>query len=155
MYAIQLRSATQADVGQIYEWRNAPETRQFSFNDTPLAWDAHVRWFENFLQRSDCFLLIAEIEQQAVGVLKYHIIESEAKVDIYLVPGFYGKGIGTQLLTTGIEWVKKNLSVKNIKAEIFTENIASLRAFTKAGFKEQYRVYHYSLDTTDTEKSYP
>ena len=46
-----------------------------------------------------------------------------------------GKGYGTKLLKQGCnKYLKKELTVKFIRAEIKKDNIASIKAFTKSGF---------------------
>ena len=61
--------------------------------------------------------------------------EDSAEISIAISPSMHGKGYGTKLLKQGCnKYFKKELTVKFITAEIKKDNIASIRAFTKAGF---------------------
>lgn len=146
MSSIKLRRATHEDMARIYEWRNAPSTQKYSFNAEPIPWDTHVNWFKDILFCDKRILLIGEILHHPIGVLRFNLLDSdEAVVDIYLVPGEYGKGLGSKLLLAGIQWARLNTTAKMIRAEIISDNIASLKAFAKVGFKEQHRVFKYNL----------
>ncbi len=146
MSDIVLRRANTNDMQMIYEWRNAPEVRKFSFNDALIPWEIHQQWFESVMLCEDKIILIGQLNEHPIGVVRYDLTQQdEAKIDVYLAPGLSGQGIGTKLLMAGIEWVKQHTKVKSIKAEIIPDNIGSLRAFTKAGFEESHRVYKVTL----------
>src|SRR5438552_812493 len=98
---IMLRFATDMDAKDVFLWRNSPETRKYSFNSQAIKWEDHWQWFTNTLQQKDRFILIGEIQQEAIGVLRYDIHEEEAEVGIYLLPKLHGKGLGSHLLQVG------------------------------------------------------
>lgn len=146
MTDIMLRLATLADAELAFDWRNAKQTRQYSFNSKSLDKKEHIQWFKHSLARTDRYLLIAEKLGNPIGVLRYDIIDDYAEVGIYLNPLEINKGYGTELLQLGHIWVQKNCpTVKRIVAKIIAENIPSCRAFEKADFKLQYLVYEKSL----------
>jgi len=142
MSFIKLRHATPEDIKKIFEWRNAEEIRQFSFNTALIPWKTHVEWFNTTLLCNDRILMIGEIEENPIGVIQYNLLNSEeAIINIYLVPGLQSQGLGTKLLLAGIKWASQNINIKHILAEIIPDNIASIKAFTKAGFQETHRVF--------------
>lgn len=141
-----LRKAVKEDEKAIFSWRNAPETRKYCFNTSSITWEQHQKWFNSSLRRDDRFILIGEISNKPIGVLRYDVNKDEAEIDIYLVPGLYGKGFGTKLLCAGNDWLRKNIpGVKNLIAKVMDQNIASQKAFKKSGFNNYYSVYKYPI----------
>ena len=139
---ILLRMATENDCDPIYRWRNAEETRLFSGDVERVSFENHMRWYKDALADPSKIILIGEIGGDAVGVLRYDQLGERATVSVYLVPDNHGKGIGTALIKQGALWLKENWpAIKIIDAQIKAANIASIAAFTNAGFDEQYRTY--------------
>lgn len=119
----------------VFDWRNAPETRQNSFDPSPLNKPDHMKWFEQSLTNLNRCILIAELNKQPIGVLRYDFIESQAEISIYLDPKWVGKGLGTRILSVGTEWIKKHFThIQTLQAKVIASNVASARAFEKAGF---------------------
>ena len=143
---IMIRRAVPEDCDSIYDWRNAEETRSYIFNATPIPLEMHRQWYHNSLNNPSRLLLIGEHEGKPVGVLRYDLDGAYALVSVYLVPGTQGQGIGTELIRNGSAWLHRHYpSVDTVKAEIFRENFASLRAFEAAGYREHHLVFHDCL----------
>ena len=141
-----LRQASSYDIEMISLWRNSPHARKYSFNTAEISWDNHQKWFRDTLQRKDRIIMIGELADTPIGVLRFELMKDEAEVSIYLDPNLYGKGLGTKLLQVGSEWLRANLPhIKRMTAKILQENIASKKAFLKAGFEEFYNIYHYDI----------
>ncbi|HFE8357507.1 TPA: GNAT family N-acetyltransferase [Legionella pneumophila] len=144
---ITLRAVTINDVNNLFEWRNSLETRLYSSNPNPIEKEDHLRWLQHSLTLKNRRLLIAEHQNKPLGVLRFDVDSlSQAEISIYLVPGLAGKGWGTKILESSIEWVKDNLpQVKNLVAKILVRNIGSQRAFEKAGFNPTTYIYEKSI----------
>ena len=67
-------------------------------------------------------------------------VESYISVSVNLDPRFLDKGIGREIIKQGTNKLQRIYS-KKIVAEILDKNIASRKAFTKAGYKYSHRVY--------------
>jgi UDP-2,4-diacetamido-2,4,6-trideoxy-beta-L-altropyranose hydrolase len=132
---IVLRAAVLDDCESIFNWRNAEETRRFSGSTDVLTLIDHITWYSKALKNESIQLLIGEVEQQAVGVLRFDRHGEKAVISIYLVPGYYGKGMGRQLIEQGGVWIKQHWpEVRLIEALIIKGNEASLAVFSEAGF---------------------
>ncbi|HAT1970569.1 TPA: GNAT family N-acetyltransferase [Legionella pneumophila] len=145
---IILRAATINDASNLFEWRNALETRRYSSNPNPIEIADHLRWLQHSLVLPNRRLLIAEHQNNPIGVLRFDIdvLLEQAEVSIYLVPGLAGKGWGTKILESGTEWIKNNLpQIKNLVAKILADNVSSQRAFEKAGFNLTTYIYEKSI----------
>ena len=46
---IRLRPANLEDCKNLFQWRNAEETRTFFFDSFPIPWENHHKWLENIL----------------------------------------------------------------------------------------------------------
>jgi len=139
---ISIRRADPADCDAIYKWRNAEETRRYIFGAESIPLDIHRSWYFQTLENPNRILLIGEIGNKPVGVLRYDFSGHEALISVYLVPGGQGQGVGSQLIRCGSAWIRENHpQIKIVNAEIFSENIASLRAFESAGYKQHHMIY--------------
>lgn len=144
--AIVVRCAELDDCDAMLAWRNADETRRYIFDSAPITLETHRTWFRKALENPDRVLLIGEMDGKPVGVLRYDLSGEEALISVYLVPGGQGQGIGTQLIRSGSIWLKEHQSRINVvNAEILSVNIASLRAFEQAGYREHHLVYQEVL----------
>ena len=143
---MKLRLATHDDIAQTFKWRNHPQVRQYFFNTKELTFEEHERWFRAKICDHSALLFIAEIEGCACGVLRLDFDESEALINIYLNPEFFGQGQGTELLKEGIQWLRINKpELKYLKAQVLTDNIPSHKAFAKAGFVPYATEYRYIM----------
>ena len=132
---ITFRHADRKDMEALFAWRNSPESRKYSTNNQIIDWETHKNWFRKVLTSTDHILLIGEIDQQPIGVLRFDINENTAEISIYMVPGLASKGFGTDLLKKGTNWItKKYPQIKELRATILTNNKASIRIFEKAGY---------------------
>ena len=132
---LTLRLATEADCENLYHWRNDEETRRYAFNSAPIDFTTHQRWFAQSLNNPQRILLIGEDNRQAVGVLRYDLLNDQAVVSIYLVPQQRGRGYATELLKRGNVWLReKRLGIKQVTAEVLEKNQVSAHIFKKAGF---------------------
>ncbi len=143
---IGLRQAAMGDSADLFEWRNAAETRKYSHDPREISPDEHERWIESTLGRNDRHLLIGEVSGRPVGVLRYDLEGEIAVVSVYLVPGQHGKGLGTALIRAGIFWAKDHLpETRVLRASIHPDNIASRKAFVKAGYRESGGYFEFSM----------
>lgn len=145
---ITLRQAIAEDCPLLYEWRNHPEVREQSHQPSPIHWEAHQSWFKSALCNPAQILLVGENAGLPVGVLRYDLFDDgkACRISIYRVPGSAGQGLGSHLLKAGSQWLRDNLpEVQRVEAEIRSGNIASIRAFEKAGFIQRYQVYELLL----------
>lgn len=143
---ITIRPAGPCDCDAIFEWRNAEETRRYIFDTESIPLETHRVWYSRTLDNPNRILLIGEIYGKPVGVLRYDFSGEEALISIYLVPGGQGQGVGTELIRRGSSWLRENYpEVKIVNAEIFPENIASLRAFESAGYKMHHTIFREVL----------
>jgi UDP-2,4-diacetamido-2,4,6-trideoxy-beta-L-altropyranose hydrolase len=143
---ISLRTAQTSDCEAIYAWRNAESTRRYSNSTQAIALTEHRRWFERVLREPDVVLLVGEAAGRPVGVLRYDMAGDEATASVYMVPEEAGRGLGTALLRAGTQWLREHRpNASRVHAEIHRENVASLRAFSNAGYRRVREIWTLEL----------
>ncbi len=127
---ITLRPATIADGQQLFDWRNDPHTRAMSGETGALDFSAHKTWLAAALKNPARRILIGEIENRAIGMLRFDRDGDGEVVSINLAPEARGKGLSAALLRAGMAQGAQTPLLAFIRAE----NTASLRLFVGAGF---------------------
>ncbi|MBI5682425.1 MAG: GNAT family N-acetyltransferase [Deltaproteobacteria bacterium] len=140
--AIEIREIQDDDINDLFNWRNHPDVRKNFFNSDLISWDEHEKWFKAKIKDSYTSIYIACSGKDKVGSIRFEDKSDVIKVSIMLNPDFLGKGVGSSVIRIGTErFIKEKNPDKPIHAEIKRENIASIKAFQKAGFKESHVTY--------------
>ncbi len=143
---LTLRPAESRDCEPIHRWRNAESTRRYSLDSHSIDFDQHRSWFNRVVSDPDRRLLIGEIDGEAAGVLRFDRDDVRATISVYLVPDHYGRGIGARLIEAGCSWVAHNWpEVGTIEAVIMADNLPSVSAFSKAGFRSKSLTYEKKI----------
>ncbi len=134
-HAIQIRLAEAKDAHAIFQWRNHPWVKNHSGNKQEIDWDEHRQWFEQRLLKNSGPILIGEINDKAVGVVRFDISNDEASVSIYLVPDAGFKGWGGCLLNQAESWLRQHHpEVAKLHAQVMPNNEASKKLFAKLSY---------------------
>lgn len=101
------------------ELKNYPETRKFAIasHDKVKRWN-HLKWLKNNI----IGFQVIENNSQRIGAVRVH----EGVISIWIDRQFWGLGVATEVI--------KRVAQKGHTAIIVDGNVASLRAFIKAGF---------------------
>lgn len=131
-----LRRAEKRDVYNVYELSNEPKIRNNSFSQEQIGIDSHKKWFFDKLNDKSCLFLIAEVNNNFLGQVRFDINDVESVISISIEKKHRGLGAGGVLIQKAIDSLRlKNPDIRHIKAFIKRENIASVRFFEKADFK--------------------
>ena len=141
---INLTKAGITDINDIFEWRNHPDIRKNFFNQELLSWDEHEKWFMAKLKDPDAVVYMAYYKKEKIGTIRFEANESVIKTSVMLNPLFLGKGLGSKVIKLGVErFIMEKKPDMQIIAEIKKDNFTSIKAFTKAGFKEKHLTFVY------------
>lgn len=141
---IKLRTIEPHDIDKLFEWRNHPDVRSKSFNTAPILWAEHEQWVKTKINDPYTTIYMAYCGQNDIGSIRFENKGDAVKVSVMLNPSFVGKGLGAGIIRSAVEkYLSEKNSNKNIIAEIKKDNIASIKAFQKAGFKESYLTLEY------------
>lgn len=134
---LQLRAAEDDDCAILWQWANDPGARAASFASAPIEWPTHRNWFAAQRADADCLLLIAHSAGgEAIGQMRFVRRQHQAVASISLEPAYRGLGLGTRLIrrATGRAFAQWR-HLRRLEAEVKFANLASRRAFERAGFE--------------------
>ncbi len=134
---LNLRKAKISDAKFLWQLRNDPEVRQNSFSQEIIKWPKHLEWLKKVLKNSQRFLYILQDSKgSAVGQVRFDQQGDSAEISVAIHKKVRSKGYGVPAIQIACEsFFLKHKNVKTIIAEVKPENEASLKVFTRAGFK--------------------
>lgn len=139
---ITLRRARQEDCGTVWKWANEAQTRAVSLSPHPIPWETHVAWFAAHIGAPACrFYIATDRDGSMLGQIRYDIDGDEAVVSVGIARELRGRGYGPALIVRGTAQLFADSAVKRIRAHIRPENVASLSAFDRAGYRENGEVH--------------
>lgn len=130
-----LRPATGQDSIRLLEWRNDPDAVRFSITRRAVTTAEHERWLAACLERTDVHLWIAEQAGVPVGQIRVDTDRGTGLVSIAVAPEHRGRGLAAVILNAMVAEVGRSGAVRKLRANVDPENLTSLRAFNKAGFR--------------------
>ena len=133
---VRVRRATESDSRLLWEWANEPGVRASAFSQGAIGWEEHSVWFRAKLADEACMILIGEgADGQPIGQVRINQKPNrEAEIDLSVARDFRGAGYGSLLLETALQEVFDSRPITKVHAFVRPENLASARAFEKAGF---------------------
>lgn len=141
---ITVRSANENDLLLCYEWVNDPQVREQSYSKKKIPLPDHERWFSSKLEDDNSFYYILELENCPFAQIRFQVSGNEAILGYLVDKQYRNRGLGTIILSKGIETFtgeyKKTIIITGYVKE---SNIASQKSFEKLKF------------TKETAKEYP
>jgi len=129
---VKLRRAEITDAGFLFRCANEPDMIKARVIEKAIEWTEHLRWLSKVLVDEDVHLFIAEVDGEKIGEIRFDCDGDTADVGLVVRAEHRGHGYGTQMIETGISRVPKETYTAKIKSD----NVASARCFTRAGFKQ-------------------
>jgi N-acetylneuraminate synthase len=137
--AVTLRRATEEDQCLLWEWRNESEVRAQSFETEPIPWERHMDWFRAKLQDPNYFIyVVLNGQEEPIGQVRFDVrLDGAAEVSVSLAKEQRGRGYGRVAIQRACAHLIHTVPVAQFVAHVRPQNVASVRAFGKAGFVEQ------------------
>jgi UDP-2,4-diacetamido-2,4,6-trideoxy-beta-L-altropyranose hydrolase len=133
---VHLRFAEKEDCKNIYGWRNNTRMREIAFNSDEIPFEEHEKWFYEAIKNPNRNIFIIMDENfNDIGTIRFDKKGKHALVNIIIGWDFVGKGYGSLGIMRGSIDYLNNFEVGYIIAEIKKDNLASIKAFEKAGYK--------------------
>jgi RimJ/RimL family protein N-acetyltransferase len=133
---IHLRDATIYDKLLVFEWRNIDTLVALSSHQKKVTLQEHQQWFKKKIADLNCKLLIIQLKEKSIGLIRLELEQEECKITIYLIPGYEGQGFGYAALSQAID--NCTLDCKSYLAEVQIKNIPSQKLFQKLGFSKTF-----------------
>ena len=132
-----LRRADISDMENIYEWANDADTRKNSFNQTPIPFDVHKKWFENKINSDSVLFYIYQCGKEKFGQARFDIEGDTATISCTINPLYRGKGYGYKILLLAEDKIIREFKqINNFHAEVKNDNIACLKMMKKLNYDE-------------------
>lgn len=129
------RPAVWEDADDLLGWKNDETVRRFSIvSKEPILRENHLRWLQKTLADPNVSLKVILSGDQKLGDIRFDTGEDHIEVSIRLDPRFRGMGVGSRVIAQECARME-NQNSKTLTATIVDGNQASLRLFTKNGFK--------------------
>lgn len=142
-----LRTATPADIQDVFELSNEGEVRRNSFNSDQIKFEDHEKWFKNKIENPDNIFLIIKSGDDFLGQVRFDLEENQATISISISKNFRELGLGSNILEQSLEYLKVNAPhIKIIKAYIKESNQKSVRLFERMGFKARENFWMENQD---------
>jgi RimJ/RimL family protein N-acetyltransferase len=133
--ALTIRTASAEDAEFFWRWANDAETRRWSFQSAPIAWETHVAWLDAKLADPSKRVFIVGDGATPKAVVRFEPSgEDAAVVSVVVDPDARGRGWGTRALEVSCRTAASELALKRVDAFIKPDNTASLVVFERAGF---------------------
>ncbi len=143
--SLRLRNVESSDIDDLFKWRNHPIIQESSFNTGSISWDEHEKWFRKKSKDPNSQIYIASFEDDKIAIVRFDEKDDVIKISVMLNPDFLGKGLGSEVIRLGAErYISEKKPCKPVIAEIKKDNIASIKAFQKAAFKESHSTFVYT-----------
>ncbi|MCL5958537.1 MAG: GNAT family N-acetyltransferase [Chloroflexi bacterium] len=121
---------------------NDPEVRESAFQSSAIPLDEHCAWFQAKRANPNCYIyVVTDREGSPLGQVRFDIqSDGTAEVDVSIAREHRGKGYGTEALRLSTQLFLKESRSERVVGNIKAHNLASLRAFEKAGFVREAKV---------------
>lgn len=129
---ISLRSANYEDCTLLFKWANDSQVRKNAFSPNNIDLESHIKWYENKMNDENTRIFIVLKDNVEVGQIRVDISDNKGFIDYSIDKNYRGQGIGTEIL----QLIKLEITKVNLIGYVKKENIASMKAFEKAGYEK-------------------
>jgi RimJ/RimL family protein N-acetyltransferase len=119
-------------------------TRTLGRDAQPRTLAEHERWYERLTTGDQVAFAVHDLADMApVGIVRLlHIDRHHGTCELgigIMAPGRRGRGLGTEATRLITDYAIRDLGMHNVHLATFAFNIAGIRAYHKAGFREYGR----------------
>lgn len=133
---LRLRPAEWTDAVALWRLNNDPSVRANSFNPEPFSLEAHLDWYRARLAAPATRFWVLEAGGAVAAQIRYDRTSPDsAEISFAVHPAFRGKGLGSRILAETAPLACRELQVHRVRGLVFLENVASGKAFARAGFR--------------------
>ncbi len=121
----------------VLQWRNHPDIRKWMFTRDEITLKEHLQYIDSLKKREDRLYFLVKKDDKAVGVIDFTNIDIKnktAEFGIYAKPGL--RGVGNILMELIIGYAFKNLGVSTLVSEVFKENGAAIKLYSRYNFNQ-------------------
>lgn len=133
---------------QVLRWRNSDAVRAYMYNDEPIGWEDHQRWYERMIVDASCDYRLFCYHDAPIG------LTSATRIDRRSGKCFWGLYIGEPNVPPGsglwlgyhaLNHMFDELEMRKVICEAFAFNTRALRLYEKLGFSVEGIFKHHEL----------
>ncbi|MBS6830977.1 MAG: UDP-2,4-diacetamido-2,4,6-trideoxy-beta-L-altropyranose hydrolase [Desulfovibrio sp.] len=132
-FKISLCKVEKSDIDFIFGLANEEDIRAASFNNLPIPYGEHIKWFSTVLKKNIPFFIV-NIDKKPFGYVRFQKKNEEVQISIAISKEFRGKGYGEYIIREACKKYFFENDDKQIIAYIKKGNTPSLKSFKKSGF---------------------
>ena len=140
---IIIERVTAADAAAILEYLKqvGSETDNLTFGaeGLPFSQEEEAAYITQMEQSCDSIMLVAKDNGKIIGDASLHRLprrmSHRGDLGVSVLKEYWGKGIGSQLLTSILEFAKEN-SFEIIDLQVRSDNLRAIRLYEKHGFEK-------------------
>jgi RimJ/RimL family protein N-acetyltransferase len=140
---VRLAPLREEDAEPLFRWINDRDLVSLNAPFKPVEWDEHRRWFERIRNTPDAeiFGIRRRADDGLIGSCQLNQIDTgrrRCSLQIRIGErGAWGRGYGTEAVRLLVEHAFDDLGLRRVELEVFLHNERAIRAYRKAGFREQ------------------
>ncbi|QNL49014.1 GNAT family N-acetyltransferase [Olivibacter sp. SDN3] len=143
MNKVSIRKARKEDLPILYRFEQELVNAERPFNETLKTGTIHYYDIECMIESKEAEVVIAEVNKELVGSGFAVIREGKPYVAfekyvmlhfMYVLPTHRGKGISQIIINALKDWASRQ-GIYEIRLDVYSENIAAVKAYKKVGFK--------------------
>ena len=142
----KLRRASVNDIDLLYEWANDSLTRKNAFYTDTIPYSDHIKWFNRVICDPEKIQMILEKSNIPIGQIRVDIENGIGVIDYSIAPEYRGKGYGKVICELMVRYIRKNVQVKKLIAQVKPDNESSKRCFAYNGFNSVFEQYELILE---------
>lgn len=141
-----LRTARPEDAAALLAYIRpvAGETEFFILepDEFPETEEQERKWIQDHLDHPGQIVLLAEASGTIIGNVSFENgprrrVAHRGSLGIAVVKDWRGRGVGTALLETLLEWATANPLIERVCLEVFATNDTAIRLYKRLGFVEE------------------
>ena len=141
---VEIRSAIEAEIEILLSFEKGIIDAERPFDNTIKEGETHYYDLIELIKSKNAELLVAVINNEIVGsgyakVLSAKPYQKHTEYAylgfMYVKPAFRGQGVNQRILNKLIDWAR-SLNLKEVRLEVYDENIIAKNSYLKAGFKQ-------------------
>ncbi len=135
---IVVRPAGMRDAQDLYRVRIAPGAAAETLAVPSLSFEAFREGHQRALQSPLNHMLVAEVEERAVGMVNLAVHRGRrahsGNLGMMVHDDHWGRGIGKRLLWAALELADLWLALDRVELEVYRDNIVAITLYSKSGF---------------------
>lgn len=136
------REAAETDCDILFHWANDEAVRKTAFSEGKIAYNEHLKWFQEKLKSTDSKIFILLYKNIPIGQIRIDMCDDMAEISYSISSKCRNQGHGKNLLLLLEDELKASLPyIMTLVSKVRKNNFASKRVFETIGYNEYYTEY--------------